>query len=85
VAIVDGERRLPSVEWYAEICRVAEGLAGIGLTRAIASVIARFFGTLLLGREHPSSAAIGAVIGPGRILRYVCCHDGRYGVTSRSH
>jgi len=33
VAIVDGERRLPYVEWYAEICRVAEGLAGLGLRR----------------------------------------------------
>jgi len=33
VAIVDGERRLSYAEWYAEICRVAEGLAGLGLRR----------------------------------------------------
>src|ERR1700730_2199704 len=33
VAIVDGERRLSYAEWYAEICRVADGLAGLGLRR----------------------------------------------------
>jgi hypothetical protein len=47
--------------------------------------IARFFGTLLLGREQPSGAEIEAVIGPCRILRYVCRDDDRDGVTSRSH
>ena len=31
VAIVDGERRLTYADWYAEICRVAEGLVGLGL------------------------------------------------------
>jgi 2-furoate---CoA ligase len=33
VAIVDDERRLTYAEWYAEICRVAEGLAALGLRR----------------------------------------------------
>ena len=33
VAIVDRQRRLSYAEWYAEISRVAEGLAGLGLRR----------------------------------------------------
>jgi 2-furoate---CoA ligase len=33
LAIVDGKRRLSYTEWYAEISRVAEGLAGLGLRR----------------------------------------------------
>ena len=33
VAIIEGERRLSYADWYAELCRVAEGLVGLGLER----------------------------------------------------
>jgi len=33
LAIVHGERRLTYAEWYAEICRVADGLAALSLRR----------------------------------------------------
>ena len=33
VAIVDGEERLTDAEWYAEICRVIDGLAAQGLRK----------------------------------------------------
>jgi 2-furoate---CoA ligase len=33
LAIVDGDQRLSYSEWYAEICRVADGLAVLGLRK----------------------------------------------------
>jgi 2-furoate---CoA ligase len=33
IAIVDGEQRLTYAEWYAEICRVIDGLAAEGLRK----------------------------------------------------
>jgi hypothetical protein len=37
LAVVDGDRPLNYAEWYAEVCRVIDGLAALGCGRATTS------------------------------------------------
>ena len=33
LAVVDGDRRLSYAEWYAEVCRVIDGLTALGVRK----------------------------------------------------
>ena len=63
VAIVDGERRLTYAEWYAEICRVIDGLAAQGLRKGdhLAVVLQN---RLAMASVHWACQLAGIIVAP---------------------
>jgi 2-furoate---CoA ligase len=63
LAIVDGDRRLTYAQWYAEVCRVVDGLAALGLSKGdhFAAVLQN---RLALATLHWACQLAGIVIVP---------------------
>jgi 2-furoate---CoA ligase len=63
LAVVDGDRRLSYAEWYAEVCRVIDGLAALGLRKGdhLAVVLQN---RLAMASLHWASQLAGFVIVP---------------------